>query len=258
MNLIIGCESILSSDFNKPYISVHQLNNLNPIFMKSAIYLVIAIFLMAASSCTKPSYKKNEIITAEKSDSVTAEAEGSFFNIPRNQKLTADQQIVSATMAAPEEFREGAKVYGYGESGEFMTLREGNNEFICIADDPNRDGFQTVAYHQSLEPMMARGRELQAEGKSRDEKEAIRAREAKSGKMKLPKNPATLHIYYGDDAFFDTETNKVENAKYRYVVYIPYATQETTGLSLSPNASSHPWLMFPGKYNAHIMITPTE
>ena len=35
-----------------------------------------------------------------------------------------------------------------------------------------------------------------------------------------------------------------------------YATQETTGLSLAPNESSHPWLMFPGKYNAHIMITP--
>jgi hypothetical protein len=40
------------------------------------------------------------------------------------------------------------------------------------------------------------------------------------------------------------------------VVYIPYATQETTGLSLAPNESSHPWLMFPGQYNAHIMITP--
>ena len=224
--------------------------------MKTAIYFILALCLIS-TSCTKPSYKKNEILKSEESDSASDES-SSFFSIPKNQKLSADQQIIAATLAAPAEFREGAKVYGYGESGEFMTLREGENGFICIADDPNRDGFQVVAYHESLEPMMARGRELQAEGKSRDEKESIRAEEAKSGVMPLPENPATLHIYYGDDAYFDEETNSVLNAKYRYVVYIPYATQESTGLSLSPNASSHPWLMFPGKYNAHIMITPTE
>ncbi len=130
--------------------------------------------------------------------------------------------------------------------------------FICIADNPNKDGFQVACYHMSLEPMMARGRELEAEGKSRGEKEKIRAEESKSGKIKLPESPAALHIYYGENAFFNTETNLVENAKYRYVVYIPFATQQTTGLPLKPNESSHPWLMFPGAYNAHIMITPSE
>ena len=159
-------------------------------------------------------------------------------------------------MAAPPEMKEGAKVYGYGDNGEFMTLREGTNEFVCIADNPSKDGFQVVGYHVSLEPMMARGRELEAEGKSREEKEAIRTEEAKSGKLKLPEAPATLHIYYGKEAYYNEESKTVENAKYRYVVYIPYATQETTGLSLAPNESSHPWLMFPGQYNAHIMITP--
>ena len=74
--------------------------------------------------------------------------------------------------------------------------------------------------------------------------------------MSLPETPATLHIYYGKNGYFNTDSGLIENAKYRYVVYIPYATQESTGLSLAPNGSSHPWLMFPGKYNAHIMITP--
>lgn len=219
----------------------------------------ITSFLIAltlfTSGCTMPSYKKNEIV---KSENDTTASDVSFFDIPRNQQLTADQQIASAVMAAPADAREGAKVYGYDESGEFMTLREGSNNFICIADNPKRDGFQVVCYHSSLEPMMARGRELEAEGKSRDEKEAIREEEAKSGKLKLPGSPATLHIYYGDDAYFDTGTNEVVNAKYRYVIYIPFATQEETGLPLSPNESSHPWLMFPGKYNAHIMVTPAE
>ena len=211
--------------------------------------------LLISSSCMKPSYKKNEII---KSEEEAAENEVDFLEFQSNQKLTADKQIASALLAAPAEMREGAKIYGYGDSGEFITLREGTNDFICIADNPEKEGFQVVGYHASLEPMMARGRELEAEGKTRSEKEAIRAQEAKSGKLKLPEAPATLHIYYGDNAYFDTETKEVKNAKYRYVVYIPYATQESTGLSLAPNESSHPWLMFPGQYNAHIMITPVE
>lgn len=210
------------------------------------------VFTILTMACSKPSYKKNKIFKANKE----AVSETSIFEIPQNQKLSADQQIAAAILAAPVEAREEAMVYGYSESGEFMMLKEGFNDFICIADDPNKEGFQVVSYHKSLEPMMARGRELTAEGKTREEKEDIRNKEAKSGKMLLPETPATLHIYHGEDAYFNEETNKIENARYRYVVYIPYATQETTGLPLSPNESSHPWLMFPGRYNAHIMITP--
>ena len=218
--------------------------------MKITTFLLVLSLL--AFSCTKPSYKKNEIINTEKEDS----SETSIFKAPANQKLSPDQQIASAVLAAPIEGRNEAMVYGYSDAGDFMMLREGFNDFICIADDPQKDGFQVVCYHKSLEPMMARGRELAAEGKTREEKEAIRAEEATSGKMPLPESPATLHIYYGDNAYFNEETGTIENAKYRYVVYIPFATQETTGLPLAPNESSHPWLMFPGRYNAHIMITP--
>ena len=124
-------------------------------------------------------------------------------------------------------------VYGYGESGEFMMLREGSNEFICVADNPAKDGFQVVCYHKSLEPMMERGRELNAEGKSREEKEAIRDKEASEGKMTLPESPATLHILYGENAYFNEESGAIDNGKYRYVIYIPYATQESYRLVLS-------------------------
>lgn len=214
---------------------------------------ILCGFLILLSSCGKPSYKKNEILS--KSDSTATESildEVVVFN----QVLTTEEQIATALLAAPEDSRDKAKVYGYDASGEWMTLREGSNEFICIADNPNQEGFQAVCYHKSLEPMMARGRELAAEGKSRDEKEAIRAAEAESGKLALPEAPAALHIYFGKNAYYNQESGLMENVKYRYVVYTPYATKESTGLPLAPNAPHHPWLMFPGKYNAHIMISP--
>lgn len=175
---------------------------------------------------------------------------------PKNQKLTKEQQIAAAVMAAPEEMRAGAKVYGYDDAGNFITLREGTNEMVCLADDPNRAGFEVDCYHKDLDPYMARGRALKAEGKSAGERREIREKEAKAGTLPMPKKPATLHILHGTDGWFDTKTGEVKNAVYRYVVYIPFATQETTGLSLKPNGPGHPWLMYPGKANAHIMITP--
>ena len=173
-----------------------------------------------------------------------------------NQKLNKEQQIAAASFAAPTEVRDGAKIYGFDDDGNFMTLREGSNEMICIADDPNKDGFEVVSYHNSLEPYMAKGRALKAEGKSFAERRDIREKEATDLILAMPEKSATLHILYGKNGYFDIDSSKVRNAKYRYVVYIPFATQASTGLSLQPNAPGHPWLMFPGKANAHIMITP--
>jgi hypothetical protein len=43
----------------------------------------------------------------------------------------------------------------------------------------------------------------------------------------------------------------------RWVIYVPFATAETTGLSTKP-VENGPWLMDPGTPGAHIMITPTR
>ena len=167
-----------------------------------------------------------------------------------------EDQINAAIQSAPEVARAEIHVYGYDENGDFVTLRKGTNDFICIADDPNKAGFEVVSYHKNLEPFMARGRQLRAEGKKFGERGEIRGLEVKNGILKMPDNPATLHVYYGKDGKYDPETKTITGATYRYVVYIPFATQESTGLSLKPNGAGHPWLMDPGKHNAHIMISP--
>ena len=163
--------------------------------------------------------------------------------------------IATALMAAPEESRAGAKVIGYNMAGEFVTLREGNNEFIILADDPKKDGFSAACYHKNLEPFMARGRALRAEGKKRQEVFATREAEMKSGKLKIHTG-STLHIYYGTKTQYDPETSKVEGARLRYVIYMPWATSESTGLPKVPTAPNHPWIMNPGTNRAHIMISP--
>jgi len=44
----------------------------------------------------------------------------------------------------------------------------------------------------------------------------------------------------------------------RYVIYIPFATAESTGLPLAPSAPGMPWIMDPGTHRAHIMINPPQ
>lgn len=167
-----------------------------------------------------------------------------------------EDQIAAAVQAGPVEQRDGATVFGYNDAGELIELRKGTNDLVCLADDPNKDGFNAACYHSSLAEFMARGRALRAEGKSRNEISEIRESEAKSGKLKMPEKPATLHVLYGKEAAYNKSTGEVENANLRYVVYIPWATQESSGLPLKPMVPGGPWLMFPGTHAAHIMITP--
>jgi hypothetical protein len=174
------------------------------------------------------------------------------------QVPSAEVQIKGALLAAPSASKDGALVYGYNEKSEFIVIRKGTNEMVCIADDPAQDGFNASCYHKDLDPFMERGRELKKQGKSTKEIMDQREADVKAGKFKMPSAPTTLFVYYAPAASYNAQTGEVSNGNFRYVVYIPYATAETTGLPLKPNADAPgmPWLMDPGTHRAHIMITP--
>jgi len=166
-----------------------------------------------------------------------------------------EAQMKAAVMAAPEDKRDGVMIYGFAEDGEFIVLRKGTNDLICLADDPDQKGFNVACYYKELDAFMARGRELKKEGKSFKEIFDIREEEVKSGKLKIPQNSG-LYVLSGPEEVFNTETGEVTGANLRSVVYIPFATSESTGLPLKPAAPGMPWIMDPGTHRAHIMITP--
>jgi len=162
-------------------------------------------------------------------------------------------QIAGAVLAAPVELREGAAVLGYDRQGGRVRVREGKNELICLATDPTRPAFNVACYHKDLEPFMARGRELLAQkvtGATRDE---IRFKEVEDGKLPMPREPRTLYVLTGTS--FDAASGKVQDPYLRWVIYVPFATPQSTGLSIKASESA-PWLMSPGTAGAHIMISP--
>lgn len=167
-----------------------------------------------------------------------------------------DAQIAGALLAAPSDKRDSATVYGYNNKGELVLLRQGTNEIICVADDPVAKGFSVSSYHRDLQPFMQRGRDLRKSGKSQDEIFKTREAEAKSGKLALPKQPSTLYVFSAKDEDVDKTSGQVQNGYLRYVIYIPYATASSTGLSEKPEQPGAPWIMHPGTHGAHIMINP--
>src|SRR5690606_26617538 len=169
---------------------------------------------------------------------------------------SAEMQIKTALMAAPKEFRDSATVMGYEPDGTFAVVRKGTNGMICLADDPAQKGFNVSCYHQELDPFMERGRQLKKEGKTFQEIFDIREAEVKAGKLKMPSHGATLYVYTTTEEKYDPDTGDVRDGYLRYVVYIPYATAESTGLPLKPEFPGQPWIMDPGTHRAHIMINP--
>lgn len=162
-------------------------------------------------------------------------------------------QIAGAVLAAPEEMRAGAAVLGYNAQGALVEIRKGSNELICLASDPAKSSFNAACYHRDLEPFMARGRELLAQKITGQKRIDLRYKEIEEGKLKMPREPRTLYVLTGSS--FDPATGKVNDAYLRWVIYTPYATAESTGLSTKPKEGA-PWLMYPGTPGAHIMISP--
>jgi hypothetical protein len=168
--------------------------------------------------------------------------------------LADAQQIAAAVAPLPMEFRENARVLGYhAGSPKLIEIRKGGGPFTCIATDPAQPRYHAACYHNSMEPFMLRGRELRDQGVKGDKVDTARFAEVKSGKIVMPKFPAALYQLNGPGDVVDASTGAVKGAAATNVIYIPFATSASTGLSAQPVQGS-PWIMFPGTPKAHIML----
>lgn len=172
--------------------------------------------------------------------------------LPAAEVPPPDQQIAAAVLAAPKERRDGAGVVGWNAEGKAITLRKATNDLICLAHDPKEKQFSVACYHKDLEPFMARGRELAAQGVQGQARHDMRNKEVNEGKLKMPREARMLYVMTGKG--FDPATGTITDSYLRWVIYSPYATPESSGLTTK--SGTEPWLMYPGTAGAHIMISP--
>lgn len=171
----------------------------------------------------------------------------------RVEVLPPAQQISLAVLPAPAGFREASTVLGYRPDGQLVRLRLGDNGILCLADDPKEPRFHASCYHESLEPFMARGREIRRiHGNKRELTDSLRLADIRAGRIKMPVNAVLYQIFAADDSV-DVATATIKSPSYLDVVYMPGATTKSTGFTTDAMRGT-PWLMYPGKPWAHIMI----
>ncbi len=166
----------------------------------------------------------------------------------------SEEQIAAAVLAAPDERRADATVLGFRD-GKIEVLRKGEGDLVCLADDPKAEGFSVACYHESLEPFMARGRELASQGVTGKERRDQRLAEVASGDLAMPRDGRMLYVLSGES--YDPATGEIAKRSLRWVIYMPFATAEGTGFSATPKRGE-PWLMDGGTAGAHLMITSPQ
>lgn len=167
-----------------------------------------------------------------------------------NPARAQEEVVQTATLPLPASLRDAATVLA--RDGEaWVSVRDGEGDFICLADDPEDERFHVACYHHSLGPYMARGRELRAQGITGRESISKRWDEIDAGELSMPGHPAALYSLSGPASW----GGDVDDLSPLSVLYVAYATSEQLGVPPEPRPG-RPWLMFPGTPTAHIMITP--
>jgi hypothetical protein len=169
---------------------------------------------------------------------------------------TVEWLVDATVLAAPAALRDGAEVRAWTGDGHLVTLREGSNGIICLGPRPGAagsGGFAVACYHDSLEPFMERGRELQRQGVEGRERDEARWREIREGVLPMPAAAMVYNLGF-PDADFDPADVDPATGRRLHALYLRDATVEATGLPGRP-ADGAPWLMFPGTPSAHVMIS---
>ena len=162
-----------------------------------------------------------------------------------------EHQIAEAVAPLPEALRDGATVYGFRDDADLaVVIREGTNDFLCLADTPGDETYLVSCYHKSLDPFMAMGRRLRAEGLSDAQVMERRKAAMDAGTLTIPMNGALTTLW----GTIPPEATHPDTVSLLSVLYIPYATAESTGLHTEPMGVGRPWLMQSGMHRAHIMI----
>ena len=144
---------------------------------------------------------------------------------------------------------------GYDSSGALGVLRKGSNEVNCLADNPKERGILGGVLSQGSRAVHGSWPRTDTAGlRGREERHRIRWKDVDEGRVAMPRGARMLYVLTGKG--YDATRDEVDEPYLRWVIYTPYATPESSGISASPGDS--PWLMFPGTAGAPRNDQPAE
>jgi hypothetical protein len=106
---------------------------------------IITAFIIATLFISCNSSEKTNTTTENSAETEITEKSTGTESKKELKAITTDADLIAtALLSAPEASGADSEVIRYNMKGEFVTLREGTNEFSILADDPNKKGFSAA------------------------------------------------------------------------------------------------------------------
>jgi hypothetical protein len=167
---------------------------------------------------------------------------GGTFAAPGITALHAQDAGIAATIAVaveplPAALRAGAGVERLDRAARPHTLRPSRNGLVCLTYDRGEASvIFAECHHTSYLPVVYRMKQLAAAGVAESLADATIESEIRSGQLTLPAAPTLSYVTGGQ------------------LLHLPHATAESIGV-VTEDDGIHTWLMAPGTYYAHLMIS---
>jgi len=150
-------------------------------------------------------------------------------------RLAEDEEIALARSAGPDEISADATVWVL-RNGEYAVAVHGSNANHCFVARSVPQSLEPVCYDEegaaTVLPWEFKHFELRTSGKSKDELEAALAEALGSGELRAPSRPAMSYMLSSAQRLYDPESGRsAGNWKPHLMLYIPYLTDESIGLS---------------------------
>lgn len=176
-------------------------------------------------------------------------------------RLAEDEEIALARSAAPEVVSAEATVWVL-RNGEFAVAVRGSNANHCFVQRSMPHSLEPVCYDKEAAATVLRWEfehfALRTSGVSQQELEARLAEALGSGELRAPRRPAMSYMLSSGQRLYDPESGRsAGNWKPHLMLYVPYLTMESIGLS---GVGEAPGLMVfrPGTPMAHLIIVVPE
>ncbi|MCZ6754366.1 MAG: hypothetical protein O7E49_03540 [Gemmatimonadetes bacterium] len=150
-------------------------------------------------------------------------------------RLAEDKEIALARSAAPDVVSADATIWVL-RNGEYAIAVRGSNANHCFVSRSMPQSLEPVCYDEegaaTVLPWEFKYFELRTSGKSEEEREAALAKAIGSGELRAPGRPSMSYMLSSAQRLFDPESGRsAGNWKPHLMLYIPYLTDESIGLS---------------------------
>lgn len=174
-------------------------------------------------------------------------------------RLAEDEEITLARSAGPAEVSAGATIWVL-RNGEYTIAVEGTNANHCFVARSLPQSLEPVCYDEegaaTVLPWEFKYFELRTSGKSKQELEAALAKAIGSGELRTPSRPAMSYMLSSAQRLYDPESGRsAGNWKPHLMLYVPYLTDESIGLSAGMATLQ---VARPGTPMAHLIIVVPE